>query len=1375
MSLTTARFRWVACQLDYLCGFSSDFERREALGHLPPTLHETYLRVLQRLTKLPTQTQSKIQMCFQFIAFCPAKLLTIQLREAISTPELPGSCLNEDNMVSEDDISSMCGSLLKKSADDKVFEFAHFSVREFLEHTSLAETPSLKNYRISQPECYRLLATQSLRYLQLSNFILDPLDLDNVREHSNMISARDKEGYSFHRLAATYSLQITADVDSHSIFHGLMNSLFHPSKTSCLVLYAMSVFSTLLEHCSTSGLLLRDVPKLKHEFAERLLDDDFRPIHLAAALNLPNVCEYLLSTGSDSTMDSPYGTPLELSVGSVFRFLAYRLDSKFLKTHPDHLFPPVKAILPSGNQRNSTVETLERSNLGNLDPEPSSLFKSTAIRLPAVIIALVQNDFRVLQRLLSRGATLTDSIYTTVFWELMYHSSSIEKDPEPLLAFLKHVGSLLESDSGWQLEIGRTIWNCAVELGLPFTRDPTVTDFRITLSKDALVRRAMTSIKSHDLHGLQECLADGRLDLSERHQDADDEYLTLLHFAVIQDNLPAISHLAKAGCDPSIPSAESATSGEMWLPIHHCSSIEVFEELLACGAHATDVEPRRGQNMWHLYASSREHETEYFGFIAQRYPLETAEALLTRSKDGETPIRIVLDARESSRSHEEREQRAMEYISICSDIVGFWSAHEPVFGAAAEFGSEKVIRRLIEAGARSDPEPGELSPKTPLHCISVDSSSGLVQLLKQLYPQALDVRYEGHLPLQAYLARCYRHEQPIEDSVAQSLMSTDIMESIDGKGTTLWEHYCQFGSAHRNPHDTAGLEIIWSWLLGQRDAMLIYDNSKGRSGLCLIFSCLITLDTLSSGISPNALAQAIEASCHWESAKMEASVLRFLQFAIRNQRYQLVDVLLEHGVSVCAAVDGHSSIQVACQPPLAIEFCSTEEKKETLRKMVELANLKHLNDHGRDGLTILHRLATSDPDSWQLHWLISALLAKGVDINKKEKTRQSYTPVTRHLMKYSLSCAEFLLQMGADPWIKCYLKRDAVMEASRWGHRRFLDKVLETSQTWKSHVEWIGMLDFDLYPQQSEFISLSNANVIHLTSSGGDVECMAFYIDNNLVDDLNTASSEGWTAMHVAALMGDSSMIEYLHSNGCKVMSQTVDDLTPLHLAVREKQYDACKVLIRLGAKDTPNVVGVTPKMHASRGNDEVMVQLLDGMLSAENELPQRFGGRSPCRVPKTLVTTLKMAIEDHDIDECKRLHMVGIPINFNIEGWSPLVWALHHGCVDIAEWLLTNGANCTACLCTENVPERRVNIIEICLSRSEHCKLLTKLVDYCIQDGSGWPLVVNSGIMSAVLNNNTEGLALFFNLLEEKAEAIRYCNSHQQVSFEKPIVRFYG
>ncbi|KAM0436823.1 hypothetical protein ACHAPT_002535 [Fusarium lateritium] len=80
-------FRWVVCQLDYLCEFATDADRRNALKELPPTLPDSYRRLLERLNKRPARVQKMVQLSLQFIAFFPTRLPIKALCQAVSTPE----------------------------------------------------------------------------------------------------------------------------------------------------------------------------------------------------------------------------------------------------------------------------------------------------------------------------------------------------------------------------------------------------------------------------------------------------------------------------------------------------------------------------------------------------------------------------------------------------------------------------------------------------------------------------------------------------------------------------------------------------------------------------------------------------------------------------------------------------------------------------------------------------------------------------------------------------------------------------------------------------------------------------------------------------------------------------------------------------------------------------------------------------------------------------------------------------------------------------------------------------------------------------------------------------------------------------------------
>ncbi|RSM07404.1 hypothetical protein CEP52_005228 [Fusarium oligoseptatum] len=90
-------FRWVVCQLDYLGQLLTDADRRQALHELPPTLSETYLRLLQRINKRPPRVRKLVQKCLHFIACYPYMSINL-LCVAVSVPETIGTHLSSQKV-----------------------------------------------------------------------------------------------------------------------------------------------------------------------------------------------------------------------------------------------------------------------------------------------------------------------------------------------------------------------------------------------------------------------------------------------------------------------------------------------------------------------------------------------------------------------------------------------------------------------------------------------------------------------------------------------------------------------------------------------------------------------------------------------------------------------------------------------------------------------------------------------------------------------------------------------------------------------------------------------------------------------------------------------------------------------------------------------------------------------------------------------------------------------------------------------------------------------------------------------------------------------------------------------------------------------------
>ncbi|XEV04395.1 hypothetical protein FSHL1_009682 [Fusarium sambucinum] len=287
-------FRWVACQLDSLCDLFTDRDRLDALKQLPQTLHDSYRRLLERVNTKPLRTQKRVQLCLQFIAFFPKKLTIPKLCQAVSTPDDIGDSLNRDDVVNENDIAHYCSSLIRKSAEGHAFEFAHFSVQEFLE----SDMTGLEKYRISRQESSSLLALQCLRFVQLGNIDLWPENRASFLQ--GQIELVDE--LPFYRQAAAYwpmLVRSSVEKSKQPLLQDAIESLFCDSDATKLRSW---IFWFMVALCDTKRTFC---PTFNYRHATDVaLDGEIGPLHLAATLNMPDLCLRLIEDGADPTRSS---------------------------------------------------------------------------------------------------------------------------------------------------------------------------------------------------------------------------------------------------------------------------------------------------------------------------------------------------------------------------------------------------------------------------------------------------------------------------------------------------------------------------------------------------------------------------------------------------------------------------------------------------------------------------------------------------------------------------------------------------------------------------------------------------------------------------------------------------------------------------------------------------------------------------------------------------------------------------------------------------------------------------------------------------------------------------------------------------------------
>ncbi|KAG9501580.1 hypothetical protein J7337_007271 [Fusarium musae] len=196
-------FRWVACQLDYMCELPTDRARREALSKLPPSLYATYDRILLRIDGCNDAVKRIVKGALLMLATTFSSLCFEEICEAISLED-GATTLEDDKIVKEKELLRWCSNLIRvdKSgsfANGKRIQFVHFTVQEYIQslktRNSDHQYPNLREYAVSRVDGIDFFSFLCLRFLTMEDMERFPPTSDITCSIEDMLARRRRRTF----------------------------------------------------------------------------------------------------------------------------------------------------------------------------------------------------------------------------------------------------------------------------------------------------------------------------------------------------------------------------------------------------------------------------------------------------------------------------------------------------------------------------------------------------------------------------------------------------------------------------------------------------------------------------------------------------------------------------------------------------------------------------------------------------------------------------------------------------------------------------------------------------------------------------------------------------------------------------------------------------------------------------------------------------------------------------------------------------------------------------------------------------------------------------------------------------------------------------
>ncbi|KAI1363097.1 hypothetical protein F5Y08DRAFT_340950 [Xylaria arbuscula] len=724
-------FRWVACQLDYLEGLGK-IGRANALDELPPTLDKTYDRILTKIMSKRRNSFAKEIARMTLHWLCLDHSLTAAgLCEALSL-SLKQRKRNTQKvyLVDEQEIARYCSSLIRKNDDGDRFELAHFTVREYL--YTIDKSSELGEFRYSESEAVESLTVVSLECILLPDFGRR-LPINEYHEALELMSSKLFRNHPFYPYATLFWTHQPLWHDPPMI-RKLLKCLFGQRKKvnlqNWLLYYA---FEHEVTFCDT-GSQDRDVTW------DTLEKYDTNPLHVAASLSIPWLCEWLIQSGANVSATASY---------------------KFSAIHFALIGPNIFCTSP-------TEDRLPEF----LKEDPRTTDDSTS--LGATIEVLLENCIKVTQSALFSIGILALEVSVALESEIPF-TILVKYAPEQCLTqnTLNRMKALFEENE-------------------PDTNHPlheilqAVLDLESDCGEEGYIRIAVIFV--------QELLRSGTSwDTYNHHENHflpahfnDKEFKAYVQYIVSQDRPEDIDRLFEDCRFEKYTKLGDEVAESFWRQAlvwtAQNDSSDVLKMLIGKGFRAVGKDAK-GNTIWHTAA-----RYDSINVLHELIDIcmDIEEALGIVSQNGRTPLAEAM--------FYSRVNAAELLLDYCDDDLAYFQSQPPVLHLSVRMNSQSLFQKLV---AKNFPGMDiALDGSTPLHFVKSQCNNDFLRTLKKIY-DIDEQRRDGKLAFQTYITSVLDSGLPSRLApdrlpfIIESLKPTNCRAYQNNTGIHIWKDFCR--------------------------------------------------------------------------------------------------------------------------------------------------------------------------------------------------------------------------------------------------------------------------------------------------------------------------------------------------------------------------------------------------------------------------------------------------------------------------------------------------------------------------------------------------------------------------------------------------------